>query len=289
MYKKLVWIVISVGVFSFACATPPSGNSSSAGDALPIKVKQAISYPIFVRQLNEEYFQTLPSNGNFVVLGVSGFHGVDILMQDGSYRIGQETVETALLDAARKFAMYKEATAVTAENKSDIGMSIFDYVNESSSSVEPDEGYAAYTEDFEFDPEHDIFVGTKTQTVFVRVRYSSPDIPLIDFTPSAAGSRPSWINNPPETISGFSVGVGFANPRMLMKEAVISSYENAACDLAWRMSVTIDSKFEDAGTDTRTNIRAITNVRLHKFYVLEIWIDPKDLRVYTLAIAEEYS
>lgn len=287
MYK-LVWVFISLGILS--CATPPHSNiPSSADDELPTKEKQEISYPIFVPRLNDEYFQTLPDDGSLVIVGISSFHGIDVLMQDGSYRIGQESVEAALLDAARKLAMYEKVTAVTAENKSNIGMSIFDYVNDSSSKVEPVEDYASYTKDFEFDPELDIFVGAKTQSIFVRVRYSSSDIPSVDFTPSAAGSRPTWINSPPETISGFSVGVGFANPQVFMRNAIISSYENAACDIAWHMSYTINSEFDDAGVDSRNIIEAVTNVQLHKFYVLETWIDPIELKVYTLAIAEKYS
>ncbi|MDR2150278.1 MAG: hypothetical protein LBO67_05585 [Spirochaetaceae bacterium] len=289
MSIKGVWLLINAVIFSVSCATPPPTSHTAVASSveLPAPKEKGSAYPVFVRQVNDEYLQTIPSSDHLVIVGISGFHGIDTLMSDGSYRIGQESVEAALLDAARKLAMYEKATAVTAENKMDIGMSIFDYVNDSSSSVEPAGDYAVYMKDFEFEPEHDIFVGIKTQTVFVRVRYSSPDIPFIDFTPSMAGSRPSWITNPPETIAGFSVGVGFANPRVLMKEAIISSYENAACDLAWRRSVAVNANFADAGVDSRTNIKVVTNVSLHKFYVLETWIDPKDLSVYTLAIAKK--
>jgi hypothetical protein len=287
------WLLIAIAVIFVACKSsqPPivTEVEPEVKAEQDFYLQEEITYPISVRRLDDQYFSTVPINDNLIIIGTSAFHEKDRSMADGSYLIEKETVEAALQDAARRLAMYQKPTVVTVETSTDIGMSIFDYVNESSSSVEPDADYAAYIKDFQFNPERDIFVGAKTQNIFIRVRYSTLDIPLlVDFVPSAQdGSRPSWIDDPPD-ILGFSVGVGFANPRVLMKEALVSSYENAACALAWRKSAEVNAEYLDAGAiDSHSTQKAKTTAHLHKFYILETWIDPKNSSVYSLAIATD--
>jgi hypothetical protein len=128
--------------------------------------------------------------------------------------------------------------------------------------------------------------------VFVRARYRG-SLPLFyQSQPAGPGGRPAWVDNPPETISGYAAGAGYAGRRNAHRDTVIASCENAVLALiqnqnskAWSTSEGFrGAGFLDYSAVSQKGMSA--NGVLTGFYVLEIWIDPATKAVWTLAIAQ---
>jgi hypothetical protein len=158
-----------------------------------------------------------------------------------------------------------------------------------TSSVNYNRNYKQYIEKFEYDPNTDVF--QNENAVFVRVRYRG-SLPLSYQTPPAGpGGKPVWVDNPPEAISGYAVGVGYAGRRNAHRDTVIASYENAVLAIirnqnttAWSTSEGLrGSGFLDYSAESQKATRA--SGVLTGFYVLEIWVDPATKAVWTLALA----
>lgn len=211
------------------------------------------------------------------------FHGVSAPRSNK-----KEALKLALEDAARKVAFYHwvEGSVVQRDRG---GKSFFDYAADSEIELSYNHDYKAYVKDLSYDPETDVLYDSKA--VYVRVRYSSGSLPL-KYSPGSARSRPSWVTSPPSEMSGFPATVGYANPRLYHRDTMISSYENAVIALVRGASQTITSQrtYSDktGGTFNHTSIRDSTLTargRLTGFYVVDTWVDPANLAVWTLAVA----
>jgi hypothetical protein len=129
-------------------------------------------------------------------------------------------------------------------------------------------------------------------TIFVRTRYVGDGL-TIDHRSSPPQEKPVWISMPPRNFTGFVAGVGYANRHKYLKDAIIKSYEAAVYAIVRNTANTVGGNV-DAYKDTanalnsanvHTAYRVSSSAVLRGFYVLETWIDPSNMSVWTLAVA----
>ncbi|MDR3124083.1 MAG: hypothetical protein LBU16_09950 [Treponema sp.] len=223
------------------------------------------------------FWNSMPS-GDLVFIGGAGLR---------SNR--EESINLALEDIARKISIFH---AVEGEFISYIktGSSFFDYTSDTQSSLAFNEDYLGFTESLEYDPDADVM--QINNTIFVRARYKGPEALRVQYAlPSAAGGRPFWVDNPPTEISGYRVGIGYAGRRASHRDTVNASFEAALFSIIRTVSGHVSTgsmNYQGSGTfDYRSTNDATVRARgrLNSFYVLDTWIDPSNMSVWTLAIA----
>lgn len=202
-----------------------------------------------------------------------------------------ESINLALQDIARKISIFY---AVEGEFTSYLktGSSFFDYASDIQSSLSFDEDYLGFTEYLEYDPGADVMqIGN---SIFVRARFKGPEAVRLpsDLPPLAAGAaKPAWVDSPPAEISGYRVGVGYAGRRALHRDTVNASFEAAIFSIIRTVSGQVSAgavNYQGPGTfDYRSASDATVTTRgkLNSFYVLDTWMDPSNMGVWTLAIA----
>jgi hypothetical protein len=203
----------------------------------------------------------------------------------------EESVKLALQDIARKVSIFN---AVEGEflsyNKT--GSSFFDYAADTQSSLSFDEDYLGFVENLEYDPGVDVI--QIDNSIFVRARFRGPaavQIPLRIPRPADGSSRPGWVDAPPAEISGYRVGIGYAGRRGVHRDTVNASFEAAIFAIIRGMSSQVSAgvvNYQGPGSldyrsanDTTISARG----KLTGFYVLDTWIDPSNMSVWTFAIA----
>lgn len=225
------------------------------------------------------FWDTRPRDGKLVLIGGAGTR---------SNR--DEAIRFALLDAARKIAIHQSVRGLSVSAIS-IGDGAYDFYADAAVDLAFDPEYEKYVEELEFDPETDVLeVGN---SVFVRTRWTPP-VPLNVGFFSRGQDRPDWVLNPPETIDGFLVGVGRSNSHSRRYSAMITSYENAIGSILNSLDSSVRSglgSIENTSGYVATSSSAIQKAEgiLSQFYILEVWTDPKDNSVWTLAIARSLS
>jgi hypothetical protein len=203
-----------------------------------------------------------------------------------------ESINLALRDIARRISIFH---AVEGEFISYLktGSGFFDYASDIQSSLSFNEDYLGFTESLEYDPGADVMqIGN---SIFVRARFKGP-APLrvrYELPPAAAGTaRPVWVDSPPAEISGYRVGIGYAGRRALHRDTVNASFEAAIFSIIRTLSGEVSAgamNYQGPGTfDYRSASDATVKTRgkLNSFYVLDTWIDPSTMSVWTLAIAQ---
>jgi hypothetical protein len=200
-----------------------------------------------------------------------------------------ESIGLALKDIARKISIfYAVEGKFVSHNKT--GSGFFDYSSGTQSSITYNEDYLGFTENLEYDPGADVI--QIDNTIFVRARFRSPERIQIDYqAPSSVEGRPVWIDNPPAEISGYRVGIGYAGRRARIRDTVNASFEAAIFSIIGTVfsQVSADAmNRRGSGTfEYRSAAGAAVSARgrLNGFYVLDTWIDPSNMGVWTLAIA----
>ena len=223
------------------------------------------------------FMDTSPREGKLVFLGVSGKR---------SRR--QEAIDLALEDAVRRIAIFEQVEGEYAV-LSNRGGRLLDYRAEASSNLSYNASYEDYFAFVEFDEISGVF--ETENSVFVRVSY--PGNLEINYRPSALmpDGKPFWVENPPEMIGKYLVGVGYAGRRNAYKDTVNASYENAIFSVIRNLySVSSGQSvnyrgagFLDIASIARQELNASGTIK--GFYVLETWTDPKDKSVWALAVA----
>jgi hypothetical protein len=241
-----------------ACSTPPPPPPESAGSA-----------PVY-------FWNSLPA-GELVFIGGAG------LRSDR-----EESVNLALQDIARKVSIFHAVEGeFVSYNKA--GSSFFDYASSVRSSLFFDEDYLGFVENLEYDPDADVM--QIDNSIFVRARFRGPAAVQIPYPLAGDGSRPGWVDNPPAEISGRPVGIGYAGRRAFHRDTVNASFEAAIFSIIRGMSSRISAgavNYQGSGSlDYRSANDATISARgkLKGFYVLDIWIDPSNMGVWTFAIA----
>jgi hypothetical protein len=256
------------------CLGPPARNSGEVSE----DSQRHFAGNTAIDTAGSRFWTSMPS-GDLVFIGGAGLR---------SNR--DESIQLALLDIARKVSIFNSVEGqFTTYNK--IGSSFFDYTMDTTSSLRFNEDYQGFAENLEYDPDTDII--QIENTIFVRARFKAPDPIAIPYriTAEYGSSRPLWIDNPPAEISGYRVGVGFAGRRAYHRDTVNASFEAAIFSIIKEISSQVSAgalNYQGSGVfDYRTTNDNMIIARgvLHSFYVLDTWIDPSNMTVWTLAIA----
>jgi hypothetical protein len=220
---------------------------------------------------------TFPEDGRLVFVGVAGIRSHP-----------EESINLALEEAAKKVSIFERVEG-TISFYSSQGGRFLDYRSETTNSVNYNRDYKGYIEQLEYDPDTDVF--QQENAVFVRTRYRGTMSLSYQPLPAGPGGKPGWVDNPPETISGYAAGVGYAGRRNAHRDTVIASYENAVLAIirnrssqAWSTSTGFrGGGFLDYSALSQEGMKA--DGVLTGFYVLETWVDPAVKAVWTLAVA----
>ena len=269
MRKSIALFGVAVFLPAFFCSCASLPAPADGGAALPSMGEQWAS----------GHFMSNSHDGAMIVVGVANRQAA---------RWGNEVspAEIALArdDAARKVAMFYGLGGVV-ESFHRQGAGFFDFIAESRldlRSVVAD--HSQFAERLSFDPERDVLVHDRG--TLVRFRYDG-EIPRANFSGSLdASGRPSWISNQNFNIDGHTAAVGFSPNRIWLNDTVIRATEAAAARLIKGLDTRIATSVVDAaGGGTLTYIASHSSGILSGFRIIEFWIDPGTMSVYTLGIA----
>jgi hypothetical protein len=204
----------------------------------------------------------------------------------------EESINLALQDIARRISIFY---AVEGEfvSYTKTGSSFFDYASDTRHSLSFNEDYLGFMEDLEYDPDTDVM--QIDNSLFIRARYKGPQTIRIQYDmPPVAGEKvkPAWVDSPPAEISGYRVGLGYAGRRASHRDTVNTSFEAAIFSIIRTVSGQVSAgavNYQGSGTfDYRSADDTMVRARgkLNSFYVLDTWIDPSTMGVWTLAIAQ---
>ncbi|GHV83107.1 hypothetical protein AGMMS50212_04470 [Spirochaetia bacterium] len=225
----------------------------------------------------QKHWDSKPVSGDLVIIGVAPLQ-----------RRTEDTIAAALDDAAKKAAMFYGVTvqSLSIDNE---GLGRFDQYFSRQIDLSYDTGYQKYIDSFVFDKETDVFI--EKNNAFVRVHLQT-EIPLFVEYESAFIKRrgPAWISSPPASISGYMAAVGQSDAYRYYSDSIMASYKSAAGALITRVKSEMQTKhdaYEISGTTLASNVSIEkSSGTLREFFVIEIWIDPKDNSVWTLAVAK---
>jgi len=254
--KKII-SALCVCFFFYACAN--SGGSNVANNT--------------AGTLNS-FWITLPGSGSLVIIGASGRQ---------SKR--EAEIEIAREDAARKAAMYYSVQA-DVENIQNIGPHSLNYYTDYDISLNYDRDLAKYADALTYNANRDVLRNEGN----VLIRFSYPaSFPVginYGFAREADGS-PEWVRRPPEEIGGFITGVGYSGRQLYFRDTFEKSCDAAVAALVSRVSTDVTVEMTSDGDRNALYTYQQSKAKLDHFLVLEIWVDPKNRSVWTLAIARK--
>jgi hypothetical protein len=261
-------------LISFSCAGLPSPQQQNTNSNIAQSAQK--KYP---NSHEKVFWNTSTSGGDLVIVGVGGLQMYDT-----------DSIQKALEDAARKVSLFAGLRGATVYYEH-IGTAFWDYIVENSTKINYNEDYAGYIDQLEYDPDKDIIINEKG--AFVRTRYKlSNSFHIMHPSSGSESEKPDWVDNPPSTINNFIVGVGYARPQMYVNRTYVASYEAAIAAIVSKGSSSIDSKnvqYQGSGYFDYDDVRENTvtaSAAINGFYVLQVWIDPQNGGVYTLAVAQ---
>ena len=266
MLKK-IWLFFIVAALA-ACVTADLGSNEP--------VNRQISRKPLRIQHEERRWVSGPLDGKFIIFGVSG-----------RLQKQEDEIETAKLDAARKAAMYHGIQgSIEMENTSGSG-GFFDYSVNSRIDLQHDTNYEQYIESLKFDPK-DVFRGDGA--TYIRFTYNISDSE-ISYSPANYSGPPPWINNRnlPQ-FEGYETAVGFAGKRSRLRDTINASCDSAIARLIETASFQVTTKDSTSqGSSSLTTTQFKSEGRLKNFQVLEIYIEPGNGPVHTLAVARVFN
>jgi len=209
---------------------------------------------------------------------------ITVIGVSGSLQKQDDEINAAREDAARKISMYHGINA-RYEALHSTGSSIFDYASESSFSLDYNQELDQYKERLNFDPKSDVV--TRDGAVFVRFTYPESYPGNINYSSSKAlNGRPAWVNNPPRHIGGYLAGVGYSGRQLRWQDTYRKSYEASLFQIITQFSTEVSSKEVAGGNWSSTStINMQSTATLINFLIIDIWRDPANQAVWTLAIA----
>jgi len=268
---KILIPVIVIAILS-ACVSTETQNPNEPA-------MQEYSPPSLKEQGESGHWISRPTEGNLVIIGVSGNMSSNRLV-----------ISNALDDAAAKVSMYNGIT-VTYENRQNQATNFFDYENFTKITIDYDTELEHYKERLKYDPEKDVIDAINAH--FIRCTYPASFSGNLQYQIGKnSNGSPRWTTNPPNEIGGYLVGVGYAGRQSTLAKTITASCQSAAAALVIRKSSSLETYDLDAvsqNKNTSTNKNTATQKssgKLTGFLVLETWID-KDSRVWTLAIAQK--
>jgi len=242
---------------------PPNGNNTPTGTSYPLS-----------------FFHSSPNENGLVFIGRAGRRSDP-----------KETLRFALEDAARQVAVFHKVSGefIMVNN---IGSGAFDYIYETSASIDYDvEGADQYVDSLQFNADTDTL--ETENTFFIRTAYRSALPFPVRYSPvHRADQKPDWVDNPPLDIEGYEVGVGYSGRYSSLADTYKNSAQNAIFSIIRDISASYksyDVQYQNTGSlfgyMYSNNNTVYSNGTLTGFYVLDTWMDPKTKSVWTLAIA----
>jgi hypothetical protein len=270
MVKSFIRVsVLLAGFLGFAVS---SGFCEGAGDAgSPMPDALSKEEPPLEAVFDSGYWVTRPSGSAITVFGVAGRRGNR-----------EEGVRLALLDAARKAALYHGLHAESASVLNQ-GSGTLDYFSDFDYRLELRRNPEEFLDALVFDRDRDVL--EKNGVVVVRVRYAGvSDVP--PYTSALEDGVPDWTKKYVVMIPGFLAGIGHSKNMGSLQKTCEASYENALASLLPQLSTRVDSDAADVdgGRVTRNVTRSAGD--LAEVMILETWFDRKTNAVWTLVAAK---
>jgi hypothetical protein len=234
-------------------------------------------------QTTEFFFLSTPAPNGLVFIGAAGKRSNP-----------HDTLRFALEDAAQRVAMYYSVYGEYAV-ENNIGSGAFDYAHNTFTSLSfAQEESKQYVDSLHYNADTDTI--EIDNTFFIRTLYpSAPAAPRM-YRPAynKASQRPDWVDNPPLTIDGHEVGIGFSGRHSSLADTYANSCNNAIFAIIRNVNAASRSSallYENTGSlfgyKTANNNVVYAYGTLTGFYVLDTWIDPKEKTVWTLAVAHK--
>jgi hypothetical protein len=229
------------------------------------------------------FFSSFPSEGGLIFIGAAGKRSNP-----------NDTLQFALEDAAQRVAVFHNVSGeYVVENNT--GSGAFDYSHNTRTQLFADkEKSKQYVDALQYDAD----TGSMEieNTFFIRTVYNSPLPEPVSYRPgySVAGGKPDWIDNPPNEIEGYEVGIGFSGRYSSITDTFTNSWCNAIFAIIRNINASSRSSdllYQNTGSlfgyKTSYDNVIYSFGALNYFYVLDTWIDPKAKSVWTLAIAKK--
>jgi hypothetical protein len=237
----------------------------------------------FINNSSSSFFSSFPSNGGLVFIGVAGKRSNP-----------NETLKLALEDAAQRVAVFYHVSGEYAV-KNNIGSGAFDYSYKTRTKLYTDKDQSIkYVDALQYNTDTDSI--EIDNSLFIRTIYPSSLPKAVNFNPKYRGAdrRPDWIDNPPNEIDGYIVGVGFSGRYSSMTDTFTNSWYNAVFAIIRNINSSAQSSdllYNNTGNlfgyKTSSDNLLYSFGALDCFYALDTWIDPKAKSVWTLAIAKK--
>jgi hypothetical protein len=265
MQKKICLLFLfPLGLLLGTCTSGPASSTVSA-------------------KTTESFFNSLPVGNEIVFLGIAG------------KRLDpKQTLQFALEDAARRVAAYYRVYGEYAL-LNNIGSGILDYAYDTYLFLSYDvEGSKQYLDELKFNADIDAI--EMENTFIIRTTYPAALSVPVGYRPSysAADQKPDWVDNPPVEIAGYEVGVGYSGRYSSLSDTCTNSYHNAVFAIIKNVNSTFrssDFMYQNTGSlfgyKTSNDNTTYSYGILNGFYALDMWINPKDKSVWTLAIAKK--
>jgi len=243
----------------------------------PIRVPAELSMR---EQWDSGHFVSEAQDGMLIVIGVAS-RQADRWGND----VSPAEITLAKDDAARKIAMF-HGTGGTVESRHRQGVSFFDFIAESTIQLEHAVAdHAQFIDQLTFDLERDVFV--HNGGTLVRFRFPSAGLTRTNFVGAIdASGRPSWVGRHDFNVEGYIMAVGFSQNQVWLRDTVMRATEATAARLIKGIDTYINERIvEVEGVGTFTYIESISRGTLNGFRIIEFWIDPDTMSVYSLGIA----
>jgi hypothetical protein len=218
------------------------------------------------------YWVTRPSGGVITVVGMAGRRANR-----------EEAVRMALLDAARKAALfhgvYAESAAVLNQ-----GAGTLDYFSDFDYRLELRRRPEELVDALAFDRERDVL--EKNGVVVVRTRYAGvSEVP--PYKTVWQDGAPDWTQRYAAAIPGFLIGVGYSKNKGSLPKTCEASYENALVSILPQLSTRVDTDAVDASGGRVSRNTTRSEGTLAEVMILETWFDRRVNAVWTLVAARE--
>jgi hypothetical protein len=259
------YLLLCLFVFS-TCSTFPSISSAPLVNGLPVS-----------------FFSSFPSDDGLVFIGVAGKRSNP-----------NETLQAALEDVARRVAVFHHVSGeYVVENNA--GSGAFDYSANTQTKLFTDkEQSKQYVDVLQYNAGTDSI--ELENSFFIRAVYKSSLPDTVSFRPKYIGAdrKPDWIDNPPNEIEGYEVGVGFSGRYSSITDTFTNSWYNAVFAIIRNINTSARSSdllYQNTGDlfgyKTSNDNTLYSFGELNCFYALDTWIDPKTKSVWTLAVAKK--
>jgi hypothetical protein len=202
----------------------------------------------------------------------------------------EESIQSALKDAARRLSFFKSVSGYSVKLEQNSG-GAFDFNVNSENFLLYDGELEEYLNQLVFDPSADVF--EFNNAIFVIASVVS-NVSMPQFRGHSWGKeRPRWVDTPPAEIEDFIVGTGFSSRLSSHSDTVVKSYENAVIEIIENINISLRGKQQSYQNNSSafdffldSSNETAAKGELKNFYIIESWTDPKNMTVWTLAVAK---